>query len=107
MHLELSDTEMLRNTNGGFVVHGGTALVQNSTLQENGGADVILQFAARVSFEGVNDVGSVACEHDTVWVEGDVSCPTTESLTGKRIQMEQFPMDRLPIDHQMAPRWIE
>jgi hypothetical protein len=90
----------------GVLVHGGTAYIRDSTINGNTSGDVNLTFGSRVNFDGVNDVGNIDCD-DTVLVEGDVSCPTAKSLTGKRIQIERVPTDRLQPTEIMAPRWIE
>lgn len=87
----------------GVWVHGGTALIQDSTIQGNTSGDVDLSFGARVSFEGDNDVGTVTCD-DTVLVEGDVICPATKSATVSPPQIERAPTDWLGSVDLMTPR---
>jgi hypothetical protein len=96
---------LCQNNDWGVSVHGATARIGDSTIQGNTSGDVSLSFGARVSFGGVNDVGTVACD-DTVLVEGDVSCPVTASVTVSPLQIGRVaPKTRQP-DAPKPPRWI-
>ena len=89
----------------GVVVHGGTAYIWASTIQNNTNGDVNLSFGARVSFAGANTVGVVSCDA-TVLVEGPVTCPETKGETASPSLMERVGLPGLLSSDYPASEWL-
>jgi hypothetical protein len=62
------------NRGNGLDVDDSSANIAGSTITGCGGADVVLTFGARISGNGGNTIGTIACEN-TALSRGDILCP--------------------------------
>lgn len=65
----------------GVFVDNSLLRVSGSTINDNAGPDVALEFGSRATFNGDNDISSVACD-DTVITRGDMACGAALTSSG-------------------------
>lgn len=95
-NLDLVD---VRRNGTGLSLDGSSGRIRRTNLLDNG-LDADVTFGSRVSFDGGNQAGTVACD-STVLTRGDVSCPSgvasairhSAAISAARPDLPAFPLE--------------